>query len=214
MVRWNVLAAAVAVVVGAALVTGASVRPKDDVKPAGGRPPAAGNKTGYFNMARVTREYKFAENMGKELNSERARLAATLTQWRAQHAKLQQEIQADATGKLKQERGEELLALARKIEDEDRKAGQALNERAAKGIAQIYDNMHAAAAALAKAEGLVAVLAYPDAITPDQLANPQIKEMKLKPPAAYPFYLDPSVDYTDELIKRLNAKFVIGGAKE
>jgi Skp family chaperone for outer membrane proteins len=213
MVRWNVLAAAVAVVVGAALVTGASVRPNDDVKPAGGAPPAVGQKTGYFNMARVTREYKFAENMGRELHLERARLATRLTEWRTQHAKLQQEIQADATGKLKQERGEELLALTRKIEDEDRKAGQAINERAAKGIAQIYDNMYAAAKDMAKEQGLVAVLAYPDAITPDQLANPQVKEMKLKPPAAYPFYLDPSVDYTDELIKRLNAKYAADGGK-
>jgi hypothetical protein len=66
---------------------------------------------------------------------------------------------------------------------------------------------------MAKEQGLVAVLAYPDAITPDQLANPQVKEMKLKPPAAYPFYLDPSVDYTDELIKRLNAKYAADGGK-
>jgi hypothetical protein len=66
---------------------------------------------------------------------------------------------------------------------------------------------------MAKEHGLVAVLTYPDAVTPEEAQDPMIKELKLKPPAAQPFYLDPSVDYTDELIKRLNEKFEIKRAK-
>jgi hypothetical protein len=48
--------------------------------------------------------------------------------------------------------------------------------------------------------GLSAVLAYPDAVNEMERNDPKIKELKLKPPAAQPFYLDPSVDYTGEIL--------------
>ena len=53
----------------------------------------------------------------------------------------------------------------------------------------------------------MALLAFPDAVTREEAENPLIKELKLKPPALSPFYLDPSVEFSDEILRRLNDKF-------
>jgi hypothetical protein len=97
--------------------------------------------------------------------------------------------------------------ISRRIEDAARAGDKLLNEHASEVIGGIHDEIRMATAEMARAHGLAAVLAYPDAVTPEEANNPMIKELRLKPPAAMPFYLDPSVDYTQELIERLNAKF-------
>ena len=48
----------------------------------------------------------------------------------------------------------------------------------------------------AEMNGYHIVFAYPDAVTPEELKSPYIKELKLKPPAAQPFYVAPHVDMT------------------
>ena len=98
--------------------------------------------------------------------------------------------------------------LARQIEDTDRALNKMLNERASVIIVEIYDDIRAVTTAVAQESGLVALLAFPDAVTREEAENPLIKELKLKPPALQPFYLDPSVDYSDEILRRLNEKFV------
>jgi hypothetical protein len=100
-----------------------------------------------------------------------------------------------------------MLLLNRRIEDGDHEVNKLLNNQATAIISELYDELRAVVVELAREHGLVAVLAYPDAPTPEEMENPAVKDMKLKPPAAQPFYLDPSVDYTDELLLRLNAKF-------
>ena len=209
MVRWNVFAATVAVVAGAAFVTGATSTPRmsaDLGKPEALKPTVViAPKTGYFNMAKVMREYGYAKTEVAKLTEDRTRMSATLLKWKEEYGKMQKEIDADPTGRLKTERNDAMYRLARKIEDEDRRVQSILNDRISKVISQIYDRIHDEVVQMAKEKGLVAVMAYPDVVTPEEMAKPEIKELKLKPPAAQPFYLDPSVDYSDEIIKRLNS---------
>jgi hypothetical protein len=49
------------------------------------------------------------------------------------------------------------------------------------------------------------VFAYPDAVDPKEMDNPMIKELKLKPPAAQPFYVAKQVDVTGVVVQTLNA---------
>lgn len=207
MIRWGVLAAGVSVVVGAAFVTGASQPQKPgDPPPPPPEAKAGGSKIGFFNMAKVMREYKRAENQVKDLNDQKGRMSIKLQEWRARYTQLQQDVQKATDPKEKEKMGQEMLQLARKIEDKDREINKTLNERASEIIAGLHDDIYATTAEIAKEKGLVAVFAYPDAVTKEEKASPQVKELKLKPPAAHPFYLDPSVDYTDEVVKRLNAR--------
>jgi Skp family chaperone for outer membrane proteins len=209
MSRWNVLAAGAAVVVGAAFVTGASAPPRpvaEAAKPEAVKATVVSQKTGYFNIAKVMKEYKRAQNQVKELNDDRNRMSANVIKMREAYIKLQSKIPNETDAKEKEKQAKEMLDLARKIEDEDRRINKGLNERASEIISELHDEIRATVKTMAKDHGLVAVLAYPDAVTPEEANSSNIKEIRLKPPAAYPFYLDPSVDYTDELIERLNAK--------
>ena len=213
MIRWSVLAAGAVAVMGAAFVTGASVpakteRPPVEVK-ADARPPVAiGPRTGYFNMAKVMRDSRKAKTALERLNARRERLAANLVGVRNMYTDLQAVAQKPTTeAKKKDETREDMRMLARQIEDTDRALNKMLNERASVIIVEIYDDIRAVTTAVAQESGLVALLAFPDAVTREEGENPLIKELKLKPPALQPFYLDPSVDFSDEILRRLNDKF-------
>ncbi len=219
MIRWDLVAAGAAVVVGAAFVTGASVPPRAFIGP--GKPDeipvkaaVLGQKTGYFNMAHVMRDYKRAKTSVARLNERRLRMVANLVGLKGMHADLQAELLAarlkgEQVGLMRkaEEINTQLVQLTRRIEDLDRECNRLLNNQATEIIVELYDEIHAAAAEMARENGLVALLTYPDAVTEAEMNNPMIKELKLKPPACQPFYLDPSVEYTGELLQRLNAKF-------
>ena len=213
MVRWSVLAAVAVTVVGAAFVTATAVPARTAKPPADAKADEAkqlvvvGQKTGYFNMAKVMREYKRAKTAVVRLNARKDRMAANLIGMRNMYLELQAAVPKPNPPQGKEGLAEDMRTLARQIEDLDREINKILNNRASLIISEIHDEMRATVAAVARDNGLVAVLAYPDAVTAEDAENPMVKEMRLKPPAAHPFYLDPSVDYTDEILRRLNEKF-------
>jgi Skp family chaperone for outer membrane proteins len=209
MVRWSVLTAGLVVVVGAALVTGTSIPPRPlagPARPAEIKAPVLGQKTGYFNMAKVMRESRRARAAVERLEAKRMRLLANLVGLKAMATELQALHQKTTDANEKYLISRDVVMLARQIEDLDREANKLLNNQASEVIVELYDEIHTEAVDLARENSLVALLAYPDAVTPEEIANPMVKEQKLRPPATQPFYLDPSVDYTDELIQRLNAR--------
>jgi Skp family chaperone for outer membrane proteins len=213
MIRWSVLVAAVVAASAAAFVAGAAVPDKAAKLPAEAksevaRPAVAvGQKTGYFNMAKVMRESRRAQTSVQRLNARRERLAANLVGLRNMHAALQAMSQTAADARRKEEIADDLIRLGRQVEDADRSLNKALNDRATFIIVELYDDIYATVEAVARENGLAAVLAYPDAVTREEKDSPQIKELKLKPPAAQPFYVDPSADYSDEIVRRLNERF-------
>ena len=105
-----------------------------------------------------------------------------------------------------------MLALARIIEDEDRKINKQLNDDASKVISELYDKMKRCVDKTAEMNGYHIVFAYPDAVTAEEMKSPYIKELKLKPPAAQPFYVAPHADITGTLVKTLNAWYPPLGA--
>ncbi len=214
MIRWSVLVAGAVAVMGVAFVTGASVptktaKPPTEVKADAPKPPVViGQKTGYFNMAKIMRESRRAKTAVERLNVRKERMAANLVGMRNMFIELQAVAQKPTTDpKKKDEAAEGMISLARQIEDMDRALNKILNERASVIIVEIYDELRTVTTVVAQENGLVALLAFPDAVTREEAENPLIKELKLKPPALQPFYLDSSVDYTEEIVRRLNEKF-------
>jgi Skp family chaperone for outer membrane proteins len=212
MLRRSVAIAGAVAVTGAAFVAGASVPATEDKPPAEAqagdkRPPLViGQKTGFFNVARVMREYGRAKDSVARLGAKRDKLAAELAALRADHARLRTAAQAAADADKKFDLEQQVRTAARRIEDAEREDTKVLNDRASLIIGELYDEMYEAAAALSRDRGLSILFAYPDGATLAERESLPVKELKLKPPAAQPFYLDPSADYTDELIRRLNAR--------
>ncbi|MBY0459808.1 MAG: hypothetical protein K2V38_21020, partial [Gemmataceae bacterium] len=202
-----------AVVAGAALVAGStgptrtpgSTKAESDAQTK--TVVVVGQRTGYFNMAKVMRDYRKAPASVARLNRTKDRLSANLVGLRAMYIDLQARALRATTPAEKERVGAEMLAVVRRIEDTEREVNKLLNDRASVIIAGLHDDIRAAVAAVARDNGLTAMLAYPDAVTPEEAANPAIKELRLKPPALHPFYIDPSAEYSDEIVRRLNDKF-------
>jgi Skp family chaperone for outer membrane proteins len=208
MKRWSVLVAAVAAL-GVAFVAGAAISP-GVAKPAGEKKPdeekAVGHKTAVFNMAAVMRDFQLAKYNVWRLNNKKMEMSKKMLGWREEYVRLQQDLQKNPTDPKKDEKSRKMLDLARKIEDADREINKQLNDDASAIIADLHDKIKVAVDRVADEFGFQLVLAYPDAVTPEEARSPYIKELKLKPPAAQPFYVDPEIDVTARVVKALNKK--------
>jgi Skp family chaperone for outer membrane proteins len=175
----------------------------DDVKPA----VVVGQKTAVFNMAAVTRDFNQAKYQVWLLNNKKTELSKQLIAWRSEYIEIQSELRKNPNHPDKNGMEKKMQDLTRKIEDEDRKINKDLNDAAGVIVSDLYDKMKEVVDKTAEQNGFQIVLAYPDAVTPEEKNNAYIKELKLKPPAAQPFYVAPDVDITARVIKTLNEKY-------
>lgn len=196
---------------GMLLLTSASLaQPPGGAPPAGGgAPPAAAAQSrptiAVFNMAAVMRDYGKAQYQVYTLNKKRNEMSADLVKWRSEYIKLQSEIQQQQVADIRDRQAKQLVELARKIEDKDREVNRVLNEDATAIISQLYDDIKTVVDKTAEMNGYHIVFAYPDAVGPKEMNDPAIKELKLKPPAAQPFYVAKHVDVTGVVTQTLNA---------
>jgi Skp family chaperone for outer membrane proteins len=158
-----------------------------------------------FNMAAVMRDYGKAKYQVYLLNKKREELSKDILVWRSELAKLQQEYQQQQVAELRDKIGKQMVDLSRKIQDREAEVNRILNDEASAIISQLYDEIKMVVDKTAEMNGYHIVFAYPDAVTAEELKNPMIKELKLKPPAAQPFYVARHVDLTPVLIQTLNA---------
>ncbi|MBX9584857.1 MAG: OmpH family outer membrane protein [Gemmataceae bacterium] len=186
------------ILIGALAAGGADVRPRPDPRPGG---PAVA----VFNMAAVMRDFGKAKYNVHVLAKKRDVMTADLKGWRAEYAKMQEEFNFANDPTAKEAIRQEMTELHRKIEEESRKIDKVLNDEASTTITKLYSDIKGVVDATAAAGGYRLVLAYPDAVTDEEKRNPYLHELKLKPPAAQPFYVHPDVDVTAEVTRRLNA---------
>lgn len=211
MRHMGLLTLASALVVGA-YVAGSSIVPPKEQAVAGPKPDVhIGQKTGYFNLARVLRESERARTQVARLNVKRERMAANLNGLRAMHVDLQKQIMAAVEPHRKDALSGDLIRIARLAEDTDRLCTKALNEQAGGVVVDLYKDLRATTADLARERGLDAVLGYPGNPATDV---PMEMELMLKSPAAQPFYVDPSLEFSDEIIRRLNERFAAEAGDE
>lgn len=176
--------------------------------PPGAQPPAATQQArptiAVFNMAAVMRDYGKAKYQVYQLNKKRIDMSGDLVKWRGEFVQCQQDIQKAQDPKIKDTLNGKMVNLARLIEDKDREVNKVLNDDASAIIGSLYDDIKTVVDKTAEMNGYHIVFAYPDAVTEDEKKNPFLKELKLKPPAAQPFYVARHVDLTGVVIDTLN----------
>jgi Skp family chaperone for outer membrane proteins len=197
-----IFALTVAFLSGTAVTTGGA-RPAPD-KPADPAPVAVGHRTAVFNMAAVMRDMQLAKYRVWQLNEMKADLSKPVVKLRADYERTQTSNtpQRELTA-----RAQKLLELSTQIKEAEAEVNKKLNADATVIISDLYDKIKEVVDATAKRDGFKLVFAYPDAVTPEELASPYIKELKLKPPAAQPFYVAPDVDITERVVNGVNKKF-------
>lgn len=195
-------------VAGALVLTSAASAqpPAPGAPPAGAPAPATRPTVAVFNMAGVMRDFGQAKYQVHLLNVKKNDMSKQLLAWRGEYIQIQQDIQkAGPNGPPdKEAKVQRMLALSRAIEDEDRKINKQLNDDASKIIGDLYDKIKMVVDKTAEMNGYHVVFAYPDAVTAEEMNSPYIKELKLKPPAAQPFYVAPHADITGIVVRTLN----------
>lgn len=170
-------------------------------------PANSAQKIAVFNMAAVMKGYGKAKYEVYKLSEERMKLRTELAAPKMECLKLQLEIQQQQNPDTKEKMQQRQTDLTREIEDKNRKIDQQLDDMASAVIVLIYDEIKDVMDKIAEAKGYDIVFAYPDAVTPEDAKNPYMKEMKLKPPAAQPFFVAKHLDLTEAVIKELNEHY-------
>ncbi len=156
-----------------------------------------------FNMAAVMKDYGKAKYQVYLLTEERKKLSADLTGMKGDYVKLQQDIQIQRDAGIKDAMQKQMVELGRRLEDKTREIDKVLNDKASNVISSLYDEIKSVVDKTAEMNGYLIVFAYPDATGADE-KSPYVKELKLKPPAAQPFYVSKQVDITQVVITALN----------
>jgi Skp family chaperone for outer membrane proteins len=177
---------------------------------AGGAAPATSTARpviAVFNMAAVMREFGQAKYQVHTLNEKRKSLSAQVVAWRAEYVKIQEELPKIQVPQLREEMSKKMLDLSRRIQDEETRINKTLNDEASAIISKLYDQIKTVVDKTAEMNGYHIVFAYPDAVTEKEINDPMVKELKLKPPAAQPFFVAKHVDLTGVVVQTLNAWF-------
>jgi Skp family chaperone for outer membrane proteins len=179
----------------------AQIQPPDTSTSSG-----TGTRIAVFNMAAVMKDFNKAKYKVYQLNEERKKLSMELVEQKTRLVQLQQEISNEKDPTKKDELMVEQRNTARQMEDSERAINKQLNEKASAIIAELYDDIKAAADKLSEKRGFDIVFCYPDATTSMEAKSAYVKELKLKPPAAQPFVVAKHVDLTDEMLDELNTR--------
>jgi Skp family chaperone for outer membrane proteins len=173
-------------------------------------PPAAGGASGIrptvavFNMAAVMRDFEKAKYQVWVLNKQRVGTSGNLAGLRTKAIELKKLFDGTAEPSLKSKYEKDLMEIQHRYQLEERDVNKSLNDEASKIISKLYDEIKMVVDKTAEMNAYHIVFAYPDAVTPEEQANPYLKELKLKPPAAQPFYVSKQVDITGVVIQTLN----------
>jgi Skp family chaperone for outer membrane proteins len=178
----------------------------EEKKPEAKAPSISRPTIAVFNMAAIMRDFNQAKYQVYLLNKKKIEMSKNLIDLREEYTTLAKKLKEPAppTNPNKDNTIEKLRDAARKVEDEDRKINKQLNDEAGVVISGLYDKTKSVVDKVAELNGYRVVFAYPDAVTPEELKSAYIKELKLKPPAAQPFYVDPVADVTGIVVKTLN----------
>jgi Skp family chaperone for outer membrane proteins len=189
--------------VGVAFAAGAVVGPRPTVATDREQRPAP--RVGFVHLPKILADARKAKKLTRELNEWRTELAGKLTALRAEVDEKQKAVTTVRfDGDEKRRLETDIVTARRRMEDLDRTAQRDLADRSQKIVAEIYKDLHAVAAAVAKEHGLEAVLLHP--ANPSTTVPAEVEAL-LRSPAAAPLFIDNGNDFTAEVLKRLDAKF-------
>lgn len=167
--------------------------------------------TAVFNVARVMKDYQKWQYFAEAMNKERTEKGANLARIRNQVLEVENKLRTETIDKNKKELEQQMVALQRSFEDEERKIRKEIDEKSAAHLRTLFAEIRTVVDAVARTNGFELVLAYPDALTEEERNLPIYFDLKLRPPAAMPFYVSPNIDITSVVVQTLNKNFPAPG---
>ena len=160
-----------------------------------------------FNVAKVMRDYEKWTAFAKIMNEKRLAASATIVKTRTEINDKQQALATEVVQGKKDELTRDIVTLTRNLEDSERTLRKQLDDESAGYLKNLFVEIQTCVQAIVEANGFDLVLAYPDALTKEEMASPMYFDLKLRPNAAMPFYVSPNADMTDILIQCLNQRY-------
>ncbi len=171
--------------------------------------PARG--TAVFNVARVMKDYQKWQYFAQEMNKERQGRGAELAKLRNDIIEMETKIKNELVATQKATYEQTFVNMQRQFEDKERNIRKEIDDKSAAHLRQLFAEIRTVVEAVAKTNGFELVMSYPDALTEEEMRSPLYYDLKLRPPAAMPFYVSPSVDLTSVVVKTLNSNFPAPG---
>ena len=97
-----------------------------------------------------------------------------------------------------------LRDLSRQYQDASDEVRRKIDDQSSKHLKELHDDIKVVVEAVANKNGFGVVFAYPDATTEEEKKSPLYFELKLRPPAAMPFFVSQNCDITEAVIQTLN----------
>jgi Skp family chaperone for outer membrane proteins len=164
-----------------------------------------------FNYLKVMKEYQKWQFFSAAMNKERATQSQGLVAIRGQIVDLESKARAETVQAKRVELEQQIVALQRKLEDTQRAMQKDIDDKSSAHLRTLFGEIRNVVDAVATTNGFSLVFAYPDAVAPEEMSSPMYFEMKLRSPAAMPFYVSPSVDITPVVVATLNKHYPAPG---
>jgi len=188
-------------------LVGQAVAQVPGAAPAAAAPKPSTGRVSVFNVAKVMKDYKRWQYFAKVMNDKRTVASGDLVKLRNTIAELQNKIPTEPIKAKQEEIARSVTEFQRQFEDKEKQYRKSLDEESAGYLRNLFAEIQQCVKAIVEANGYDIVMAYPDAITTEELNSPLYYDLKLRPPAAMPFYVSPNVDMTGVLIDTLNQNF-------
>ncbi len=167
----------------------------------------ASRGTAVFNVARVMKDYQKWQYFAQEMNKERQVRGGELAKLRNDIIELENKARTEPVVAKKTEYEQAMVGLQRQFEDKERTVRKEIDDKSATHLRTLFAEIRTVVDAVAKTNGFDLVMAYPDALTEEEMRSPLYYDLKLRPPAAMPFYVSPSIDITGVVVTTLNKNF-------
>lgn len=179
--------------------------------PAAAATPATRGTVAVFNVARVMKDFQRWQFFAATMNEERQKRGAELAKFRNQILEKEAAIRGETVATKKQQLESEMVALQRQFEDLEKSIRREIDDKSAKHLQELFTQIRTVVERVAEVNGFQLVMAYPDAMTEEEMKSPLYYDLKLRPPAAMPFYVSPSIDITKVVVLTLNQNFAAPG---
>jgi Skp family chaperone for outer membrane proteins len=190
------------VVVGTALVAGRSLA---ETKPA---PARAKTRVALVNLQYVIYEYDKYKQFKEEAKKAVKPYQNKDAELKEEAERLTKELQNDDLGARRREKVEaRLKEINKAMEANKAEAKTKLGAVQEKQLPILFGDVQAATARYAKDNELDLVMHYNDEVKEDELTSPKNIVRKMQAGAAFPLYVAPGIDISEEIVAALNKEY-------
>lgn len=164
-----------------------------------------------FNVAKVMKDFEKWQYYAATMSNKRVTVAGQLGKLRGEIQDLDKRLQTEVRKEQQEAIQKMMIAKQREFDDQERNYRKQLDEESSVHLKELFNDIDRAVKAIVAANEYDIVFAYPDAVSPEEANSPLYYDIKMRPPAAMPFYVSKTVDITPMLVETLNKAFKAPG---